>query len=446
MDVNAYRFRGHAAGAPASPAAARPTRAELLPEAGPLGTFGAVTGHDGSGAPLPPIGPYDFSAARRVHDALPAGVPSAAVRLSFEADARAPQYVVTAFPSAGHATRAWLASRLFGALGLATPTALLVRGCSLAFDGTQAPERIYLATTYLPVYRPLGEWLEGEIARRAIEGADGAQGSPSVRGGGGDACERARDGARAAGRQMAHVLAQFGGAQPPAGAGAAAQAYADAARTRDEMRGVLCGWLPDVYRCALERQYVAALWLGNRALCHAVMENVGVWRDKNDLPYMMTVDFRPCLDVGVRSALSDLTPFRSEDPSAAVVRRLAGLTQTADSKTVLDELKNPTGVRALAAEMAFRLGRISAHDIAPWVDDAQDLVRATSVAAEVAAAAEDRSGIVPHLLARRDRLVNRLGGAWAAQAWTQLYPTRARAIEAHQTPFLRSAAAERDRV
>ncbi len=446
MDVNAYPFRGHAAGSPASPTAAGPTRAGLLPEAGPLGTFGAVTGHDGSGTPLPPIGPYDFSTARHVHEVLPAGAPSAAVRLSFEAHAQAPQYVVTAFPSAGHATRAWLASRLFGALGLATPTAVLVRGCSLAFDGTQAPERIYLATTYLPVYRPLGEWLEGEAALRAIDAADGAQSSPSARGGGGDACERARDGARAAGRQMAQVLAQSGGAPLHALAGAPAQAYADATRTRDEMRGVLCAWLPEVYRCALERQYVAALWLGNRNLFHAVMENVGVWRDKNDLPYMMTVDFRACLDAGFQGALSDLMPYRLGEPSTAFVRRLAGLTQTVDSKTVLDELKHPTGVRALAAEMAFRLGRISAHHIAPWVDDAQDLVRATSVAAKVAAAAEDWSGIVPHLLARRDRLVTRLGGAWAAQAWTQLYPTRARAIEAHQAPFLRSAAAERDRV
>ncbi|VVE25214.1 hypothetical protein [Pandoraea cepalis] len=448
MDVNAYRFRGHAAGSAASPTAARPTRAELLPEAGPLGTFGAVTGHDGSGAPLPPIGPYDFSAARRVHDALPAAGPGTAVRLSFDADAQAPQYVVTAFPSPGHATRTWLASRLFGALGLATPTAMLVRGCSLAFDGTQAPERIYLATTYLPVYRPLGEWLEGEAAWRAIEGADGAQLLQRARGCDGAVGTRARDGALEAGRQMAQVLAQSGGAPIDALAGAAAQSYAEAARRRHEMRGVLCGCLPDVYQCALARQYVAALWLGNRDLCRDVMENVGVWRDQNDLPYMMTVDFRTCLDAGFQGTLVDLTPFRGGEPFTAFIRRLTGVSQAADSKTVLDELKNPTGARALAAEMAFRLGRISADDIVPWVDVAHDVVCAASRAAEAAEAtpaAEARGGFVNQLLDRRDRLVTLLGGAWAAQAWTQLYPTRARAIEAHQAPFLLPAATARDR-
>ncbi|VVE46146.1 hypothetical protein PEP31012_04448 [Pandoraea eparura] len=445
MDVNAYPSRGHAAGSAASAALARPKRADVLPEAGPLGTFGAVTGHDGSGAPLPPIGPYDFSAAQRVHDAHPAAVSKAAVRLSFEAHAQAPQYVVSAFPSAWHATRTWLASRLFGALGLATPTAMLVRGCSLAFDGTQAPERIYLATTYLPIYRPLGKWLEGEAAWRAIEGADGAQRLQRTRGGDEVAGAHARNGAREAGRRMAQVLAQSGGAPVDALTGASAQAYADATRMRHDMRGVLCGCLPDVYQCALARQYVAALWLGNRDLCRDVMKNVGVWRDKNDLPYMMTVDFRDCLDAGLQGTLADLTPFCGGAPLTAFIRRLTGLSPTADSKTVLDELKNPTGARALAAEMAFRLGRISAHDIVPWVDMAHDVARVASRAGEATPAAEDRRDFVNHLLDRRDRLVTLLGGAWAAQAWTQLYPTRARAIEAHQAPFLGPVIAACDR-
>ncbi|VVE29982.1 hypothetical protein [Pandoraea terrigena] len=445
MDVNAYPIGGHAVSSPANATAARPKRADVLPEADAFGTFGAVTGHDGSGAPLPPIGPCDFSAARRVHDALPAGDSGVAVRLSFDADAQAPQYVVTAFPSAAHATRTWLASRLFGALGLATPTAMLVRGCSLAFDGTRAPDRIYLATTYLPMYRPLGQWLEGEAARRAIEGADGAQLSLRAHDAQGDASSRARDGAREAGRQMARVLVRSGGSPTGALAGDAAQTYADAARKRNEMRGVLCGCLPDVYQCALARQYVAALWLGNRDLCNDVMENVGVWRDKNDLPYMMTVDFRACLDSGFQGTLSDMTPFRCGEPFTAFIRRLTGLSQTVDSKTVLDELKNPTGARALAAEMAFRLGRISAHHVVPWIDAEHEVVCATSRVAGATSVAEDLGEFVNRLLARRDSLVTRLGGAWAAQAWAQLYPMRARAIETHQAPFLGPVGAARDR-
>ncbi|WP_374621026.1 hypothetical protein [Pandoraea sp.] len=438
MELNAYPLGGHSVGSPANVSAVRAKRAELLPEAGPLGTFGAVTGHDGSGAPLPPIGPFDFSAARRVHDDIAMGASGAVVRLTFEAHAHATQYLVRASPNVGHATRTWLASRLFGALGLATPTAMLVRGCSLAFDGTQAPERIYLATTYLPAYRALGEWLEGDAARRAIEGAQGVQGGVI------DACERARDGALAAGRQMASVLEQAGAGPLGALAGAAAQAHADAARARHEMRGVLCRSLPDVYRCALERHYVAALWLGNRDVCNAFMDNVGVWRDKNDLPYMMTVDFRRCLDFDSQCPLTEVTQFCCDDPFASFVRGLTGLADTAPGKTVLDELKDPTGVRALAAEMAFRLGRITGHAILPWIESAHEAVRSASPVAEGAAPAWDRDGFVSQILARRDSLVALLGGPWAAQAWAQLYPMRARAIEAQQEPFLRAAAAGGD--
>ena len=443
MELNAYPLGGHSVGSPACVSAVQAKRVELLPEAGPLGTFGAVTGHDGSGAPLPPIGPFDFSAARRVHDDIATGADGGAVRVAFEPHAHASQYLVRASPNVGHAARTWLASRLFGALGLATPTAMLVRGCSLAFDGTHAPERIYLATTYLPAYRALGEWLEGDAAWRAIEGAEGAQG---VRGGVAAECERARDRALAAGRQMARVLEQAGAVPLGALTGTAAQTYADAVRTRHEMRGVLCRSLPDVYRCALERHYVAALWLGNRDLCDAFMDNVGVWRDKNDLPYMMTVDFRSCLDFDSQCPLRDVTQFCYDDPFASFVRRLTGLTDTAPGKTVLDELKDPTGVRALAAEMAFRLGRIVGHAILPWVEGAHDGVRSASPVAEGAAPVWDRGGFVSHILARRDSLVGLLGGPWAAQAWAQLYPMRARAIEAQQEPFLRSAAAGGDNV
>ncbi|MFK0377607.1 hypothetical protein [Pandoraea sp. NPDC090278] len=143
-------------------------RADLLPEAGPQGLFGAVIGHDGSGASLPDIGPYDFSNATRVIDAMPMGSTGAATLMSLTPHAEMPQYVVKACPSAGHAAQAWLASRLFGAVGLATPTAALVHGCSQAFDGTRDPARVYLATTFLSRYQDLGDWLESDDAWRVL--------------------------------------------------------------------------------------------------------------------------------------------------------------------------------------------------------------------------------------------------------------------------------------
>ncbi|MFJ2994053.1 hypothetical protein [Pandoraea sp. NPDC087047] len=483
MDLNACPFLNPCINT--SSGAAAPPRDDLLPEAGPLGTFGAVIGHDGSGAPLPGIGPYDFSAATRVPDAVPPDRAGNAVRMSLTQQAHASQYVVKACPSAWHAAQAWLASRLFGALGLATPTAILVKGCSQAFDGTQAPERIYLATTYLPVYRHLGDWLEGDAAWRVIEGShdDPIQAA---------SLERTRADAREAGQQMANVLAQAGHKPFPSLEGAAARAYAEALRRRNDTRGVLCGALPAVYQCALERQYVAALWLGNRDLCNVFMENIGVWRDKNDLPCMMTVDFDTCLDLGLQGtlkdeghevalgqrqclaslssspssspsssspalrstfrrdaacfgatlppgALADLTQFPYGEHYAPFVRRLAGLARDVPNRTVLDELKNPTSVRALAAEMAYRLGRISAQEVRPWVESARDVAGGESSAAK--APLRDSEAFVNHLLTRRDSLVQLLGGTWAAQAWAHAYPMRARAIDAQQEPFGHQAGA-----
>ncbi|VVD94620.1 hypothetical protein PNO31109_01789 [Pandoraea nosoerga] len=61
--------------------------------------------------------------------------------------------------------------------------------------------------------------------------------------------------------------------------------------------------LPDVYQCILERHYLAALRLDNRALYDGEMRNLGViWRDKNDPPYATTVNFTGCLAAGMNSA------------------------------------------------------------------------------------------------------------------------------------------------
>ncbi|UVA78128.1 hypothetical protein [Pandoraea commovens] len=411
-------------------------RASLLPEAGPLGIFGAVVGHDGSGAALPDIGPYDFSNATRVTDAMPLGSTGAAIRMSLTPHADMPQYVVKACPSAGHAAQAWLASRLFGAVGLATPTAVLVRGCSQAFDGTHDPARVYLATTFLSRYQDLGDWLESDDAWRVFEGASGADG-PGAR----DISrlQSARDEATAAGRQMAGMVAS-NGAPFHALSGEAAKGYADALARRNVMRHRLCHALPDVYQCALERHYVAALWLGNRDMCNVFMENIGVWRDKNDLPYAMSLDFDSADFAATleANALADVSqPYG--DRYAPFARRLKGLTGGASNKTVHDELKNPVGVRALAAEMAYRLGRISAQDIRPWAQSAHAVARAGDAACGTspgaAAACCEPDALVPRLLAQRDHLVERLGGTWAAQTWAHMYGTRAKAIDARQAPF-----------
>ncbi|VVE29881.1 hypothetical protein PAQ31011_03612 [Pandoraea aquatica] len=447
--------------------------AALLPEAGPLGIFGAVIGHDGSGASLPDIGPYDFSNATRVTDAAPMGSTGSAIRMSLTPHADMPQYVIKACPSAGHAAQAWLASRLFGAVGLATPTAVLVRGCSQAFDGTHDPARVYLATTFLSRYQDLGDWLESDDAWRVLEGTTGAD-RPDV-----SRLQVVRNEASAARRQMAGLVTS-GGVPFHALSGEAAKGYADALARRNAMRHQLCHALPDVYQCALERHYIAALWLGNWDLCNVFMENIGVWRDKNDLPYAMSLDFDACLHLGFQgltkdqsydvavsqrnavpslpaltstfrrdaadfstalaeNSLTDLSQFPYGDQYAPFVRRLRGLTSGASNKSVHDALKNPVSVRALAAEMAYRLGRISAPDIRPWAQSVYEVAKdgdaAGGVFPDVAAICEPEA-LVNRLLARRDHLVECLGGTWAAQTWAHMYATRAKAVDAQQEPFL----------
>ncbi|AJP58232.1 hypothetical protein UC34_17170 [Pandoraea vervacti] len=446
-----------------------PASGRLLPEAGPSGVFGAVIGHDGSGAPLPDIGPYDFSSATRVPDAPALGSSEGAVRMSLMPLADAPQYVVKAYPSPAHAAQAWLASRLFGALGLATPTAMLVKGCSQAFDCTLEPDRVYLATTFLSGYRDLGEWIEGDDAWRVFEGA-GQPAPPWLR--------HARAEAIDARARMAQVLADAGGLPFHALRGESARAYADALAHRNAMRLRLCQALPDVYQSALERHYIAGLWLGNWDMCNVFMENIGVWRDMNDLPCAMSLDFDACLHLGFQGrlkaqaydlalaqreavpslpaltstfrreaanfdatlpddALADLSQFPYGEHCAPFVRRLAGFARDASTKTRGDELRNPTSVRAVAAEMAYRLSRLSAREVRSWVEAACRVGRAGSDAAS----GEDMRMLDPqtlasHLLDRRDSLVRLLGGLWAAQTWAYMYGTRAQAVDAQQEPFL----------
>ncbi|EON11084.1 hypothetical protein [Pandoraea sp. SD6-2] len=468
MDINACSPTGIASGRFSAVGA---QREGALPGTAPLAAFGPVTGHDGSGSPLPPVGPHDFSEAQPVHDAVPSGVSRETARLWLAPHAEAAQFVVRACPSAWRAAQSWFASRLCGALGLATPAAFLVRGCSSAFDGTHAPERLYLATAYLPAYRALGQWLETDTAWRVIDG---------VRGGADEACKQARAEVHEIGRRMEQRGANAAQARTDA------QAYAAIVKARNDRRAMLCRALPDVYQCALERHYIAALWLGNWNLCDAAMGNIGVWRDKNDLPYIMTVDFSACLgsevqgerdgdgvtlprgqafasseasrwpglsgrpDMSHRSpashygavipegALTDLTQFRHGGHCAPFARRLDALTPAADGKTVLDELKDPTGVHALAAEMAYRLGRIGASDILPWAANAHDIARAFPAGTTNDGSTDDPDSQAHRILSRRDCLVTLLGGTWAAQAWERLYPTRAAAIQAQQSPFLTS--------
>ncbi|AKM29511.1 hypothetical protein AB870_04215 [Pandoraea faecigallinarum] len=446
-----------------------PPPAGLLPEAGPAGVFGAVIGYDGSGAPLPDIGPYDFSSATRVSGVPAMGSSEGAVRMSLAPLADAPQYVVKACASAGHAAQAWLASRLFGAVGLATPTAMLVKGCSQAFDNTLAPERVHLATTFLSGYRDLGEWIEGDDAWRVFEGA-GHRAPAALR--------HVRDEALAAGVRMAQVLREAGGLPFHALHGASARAYADALGYRNAMRLQLCHALPDVYQCALERHYIAGLWLGNWDMSNVFMENIGVWRDKNDLPCAMSLDFDACLHLGFQGrlkenaydvalkqreavpslpaltstfrrdaaafdatlpedALADLSQFPYGEHYAPFVRRFAGFAREASTKTIVDELRNPTSVRAVAAEMAYRLGRISALQIRPWAEAAYRVGQAGGgMASDAEMRHLDPETLVNHLLRRRDSLVQLLGGPWAAQTWAHMYSTRAEAVDAQQAPFL----------
>lgn len=411
----------------------------------PIPVFGPVTGHDGSGAPLPPAGPYDFSAAQRVHDGESANGPAAAVRLSMSSAGPPAQYVVRPYPSAASAVQAWLASRLCGALGLATPTAILVRGCSLVVDGTHDPERLYLATPFLPAYETLGCWLEGDAAWRVIDGVPGG------------ACPAYRQ-ARAEARELGRRVARLGVEVGPQ-TGTSADALAAARQALNAHRAVLYGALPHVYQCALERHRLAAMWLDNREICDGDMGNLGIWRDRNDLPYAMTVDFTGCLGTAATpsgivdgvvhgeaetTVPSDVTTAADAPASAphfprggasAVLGRRLGELRVADwANSMPDALRDPVGVYALAAEMAYRLGRIGAPDILPWAE----IVRALPASLGDDGRSEAPHAQVDRILARRDSLVALLGGAKAAQTWARMYPTRAAAISAQQSPFLAS--------
>ncbi|WP_353193547.1 hypothetical protein [Pandoraea pnomenusa] len=378
--------------------------------------YGAVAGHDGSGAPLPGIGPHDFSTAQRVHEVGTTVSSESWARVVLAPTAEAAQYVVRACPDVWQATQSWLASRLFGALGLATPTAILVRGCSQAFDATCDPERVFLATAFLPGCQAFGEWLEGVAASRAIESA--LHRPPDERG----------------------RVGRDSGARVPT----LAQAFPDQAARRAK----ICTLLPDIYQCELERQYFAALWLGNRGLCDAGLDNVGIWRDREDLPRVMTMNFDACLfsrGVGqYPAALPDsileavaTSPCGEHD--APFVRRLSCLTSDACEKAVRDALKQPDGVRAVAAEMAYRLGRIDAPGVQPWVVAACDFVRHARGCTGTPVDTPDVDGLIERLLSRRDSVVKLLGGASAAAMWARWHSTRAAAISAQQLPFLTQA-------
>ncbi len=429
MDIH-----GYLSGAQAAAAKPAPTTPQASPASGPgapggiavalalpatmttFGRLGAVAGCDGCDVPLPGIGPHDFGAAQRVHEAAPE---PAAVQMRLGPHADASRFVVRAYPDARQASLAWFASRLFGALGLVTPTAILVRGCAAAYDGTLDATRVFLATPYLPGYSSLGRWLESDAASRVVDGA----------------VPRAQGAARAFDR--------LGEGQPGD----------DANRWRTQR----CAMLPDIYQCELERQYLAALWLDNRTLCDAAMENVGIWRDQNDLPHVMTVEFGACL---CADALNDIdAPPQRMDGAAPpwvdrtrvscnavgtpFVRRLAGFVPHAHEKTIRDELRQPDGVRAVAAEMAFRLGRIDAATIRPWAADACQLAREAQALAGHGDDTRDADALVDHVMARRGEVLRLLGGELTARAWARLYPTRAAAISAQQALFLALAPAAR---
>ncbi|MGC7405945.1 hypothetical protein ACPWR0_18295 [Pandoraea pneumonica] len=440
-----------------------------LPEVGPQGMQGAVLGHDGSVADLPDIGPHDFSTAQRVHDTQPMGATGAVVRITLTPDANATQYVVKRCPDPWHTTQTWLTSRLFGALGLPTPTTFLVRGCDEAFDGTLACGRVYLASAYLPTYEDIGLWLVGDEARRAIVGQSQDETRAKI-------CDGAGVGARMSGKVLERLCKQAGvpfwALSPDL-----ASLHADELKRRNDMLGLLCKMLPDVYQCELERHYIAALWLGNWDLCNVFMENVGVWRDKENLPRMMTVDFGACLDMGFQGtckdtgydvavaqradlpalppltstfrrdaacfamelppeALADLTQFPYGEQYAPFVRRLTDFRLDAPESVATDELKNPTNVRAVAAEMAYRLSRIHSETLLPWASAAIEIAGAEMGSGALHGRVDAREQ-VHRLLTRRDSLSRLLGGAWAAQAWARLHPTRAAAIDAQQSPFMR---------
>lgn len=441
----------------------------VLPEVGPQGMQGAVLGHDGSVAELPGIGPYDFSAAQRVRDTLPMGATGTVVRVTLTHEANATQYVIKRCPDAWHTTQTWLSSRLFGALGLPTPTTFLVRGCDEVFDGPPESGCMYLASAYLPTYEDLGLWLVSDEARRAIVGQSQDEDRARI-------CDRARIGARVSGKALERLCKQEGvpfWALSPQGA----TIHADELKKRNDMLGLLCSMLPDVYQCELERHYIAALWLGNWDLCNVFMENVGVWRDKENLPRMMTVDFGACLEMGFQGtckdtgydlavaqraaltalppltsvfrrdaacfgmelppgALTDLTQFPYGEQYAPFVRRLVDFTPGANEGVVDDELRNPTGVRAVAAEMAYRLANIHQDMLLPWASAANELACDEMRSSALPGRADARE-LVRRLLSRRDSVVRLLGGEWAAKAWARAHPTRAAAIDAQQSPFMR---------
>ncbi|VVE01002.1 hypothetical protein PMO31116_02107 [Pandoraea morbifera] len=429
MDINGYLSGAKAAAAKPAPttppaSSASGSRAPdgiaatlALPDTmTTFGRLGAVAGCDGCDVPLPGIGPHDFGAAQRVHDA--AREP-AAVQMRLGPHVDAPRFVVRAYPDARQASLAWFASRLFGALGLVTPTAILVRGCATAYDGTHDATRVFLATPYLPGYSGLGRWLESDAASRVVDAADPrTQGAARV-------CDRL-----AAGRPGEEA---------------------------NRWRAQRCAMLPDIYQCELERQYLAALWLDNRTLCDAAMENVGIWRDQDDLPHVMTVEFGACLcadastDIdappermdGAAPPWGDGTRVSCNAVAAPFVRRLAGFVPHAHEKTIRDELRQPDGVRAVAAEMAFRLGRIDAATIRPWAADVCQLAREAQALAAHGGDMRDTDALVEYVMARRGDVLRHLGGEPVARAWARLYPTRAAAISAQQALFLALAPAAR---
>jgi hypothetical protein len=150
-------------------------------------------------------------------------------------------------------------------------------------------------------------------------------------------------------------------------------------------------------------------------------------------------------EVAVRAnVLKDIQAFSQHEAWASLMWRLRGLGCEADVEAVHGTLKDPVGVRALAAEMAYRLSGIEAADILPWAASADRLGRPQTPGPGDGRHAGDPTSQVHDLLMRRDAFVERLGGIGAAREWARLYPTRAAAISAQQSLFLRSGREPRD--
>ncbi|GAB3627292.1 hypothetical protein PTE30175_01979 [Pandoraea terrae] len=367
-------------------------------------------------------------------------------------------YRVKSCTSRKHAAEERLAGALFALTGLRTPPVRLADHCSQWVDGTQIPDKVYLASEWVESFEDLGHWLTGPHARAAIVRA-----FP-------DASEN-YDTLCAIALAAEHHMQQCCGGRPFWQlAGDAAARHRAAHARRFAALEALNRLLPVAYRNEQERHYLASLWIGNWDPLNCHMENFGYCADATGAPRGMTLDFGAALQMGFqgqlkednfevvvsqRAQLRSLAPieqhfaradaaFGPSLPSGPLagpgvlpygrqletcVERLRAVDPDRDVATLADS----GSALSISVEMAYRLQRISDSAIAAVVADCR-----ADPAPDDTLAWRREDEVAALMIARREDCVRRLGHGWVKR-WATLHAARARAIALRQDRLLEDA-------